>query len=255
MSRLPKGAVVTRLSPATLRQLGALSIRSFQSSTAPQQSSAAATTTANDDGGLGSIMSKWGTIPTLGLLTGALLSKEIVLFNEEFLLFGVWGAFLATAYVGIGDQVHDSLQGMIEERQQRFDDIMDMYIEGVNVYKAKQQWQLDSVQVLEDMLKDERQMLEVSYAAKNLQLRNAAHAAMLAKLNSIKTQEDLAAAKANEELVEKCMAAVRADFAMGAIDAKTKAALLNTAIGNIGTAKLSGAEDPVKASFIKNLNL
>lgn len=253
---LPKG-VVAQLSPASLRSLGALSSRSFQSSNIAQQSTAAAPPASTDapigDGGLGSIIGKYGTMPFVGLLTGALLSKEIILFNEEFMLLGVWGAFVATAYVGIGDSAHEALKGMIDARKTRLDDTMDMYIEGVKVYKAKQQWQIDQVSVMEDMLNDEEAMLAVSYAAKNLQLRNAAYNTMLTKLQQVKTQEDLAAAKANQELVANCMKLVRADFAK--IDAKTKATVLATAIDNIGTAKLSGAEDPVKASFIKHLKI
>jgi hypothetical protein len=257
---LPKGTVL-RFTPTSVRTLGALSSRSFQSTRAQQQAAAAADQAdepwglrkKEDDGSLSHIISQYGTYPFIGLLGFSLLSKEIMLFDEEFMLFGVWGAVVLTGYINLGDSVHKYFQDQIDERAQRIDDIMDMAVEGVNVYKTSTKWQMDAVGVVDDMLKEYENVLEVSYKAKNVALRNAAHDAMLAQLQRVKTQEDLAAAKANEEMVQFCMDGVRADFAEGKITPQLKSGLLEDAISRIGTDPSAGTlkEDPLYTSFEK----
>lgn len=207
-----------------------------------------------DDGSLAHIIRKYGTTPFVGLGLVTALSKELMVFNEEFMMFFVWAAFCSVAYVNLAEPAANYLDGLIEKESKLWDDAFEGMILAAEIHKEKQAWYGHLVPVLEQQQKDYKNMLEVSYKAKNIEVRNAAYNSMMEQLTRIANTEKMAREKAQADLLEKVFAGVWADFAVGKLDPKVKQTLLDNAIANLGTVTADLKEkDPVRMAFSKHI--
>lgn len=193
---------------------------------------------------------QFGWLPFYGMVGTIMLSKELLLINAEFTLAAAYGAMFTALYIGLGETANKFITNFLADEKTKFDDLRDWQIEKMRVYKAKTQLPVDTVPVLQEMLKQQRDVNKNYLAAQNLEQRVALRQAFVDKLMQIKVQEDAAAAAERAALVTAAVDNVYAAFEEDKGPLR-EAALVN-AISLLGTDGSSNlADDPVKKLFVK----
>lgn len=191
------------------------------------------------------IIDTYGLYPLLGLGFTALVSKEMFLLNEEFLLALDISAFVATGYVLLGDQVSAWFKSQEAARVKYWDETWDLLIEGLNVYKNGLNDKKLEVDFLKQFLKEYKEGAVAHTNYLNVKPRHAAAADVLARLEQIKNREEVVAAEAATKMIDDAVASVYATFAK---DSNLRNKSLDNAIEFIGQ-KGTPKDDPVLSSF------
>jgi len=191
------------------------------------------------------VIETYGLYPLLGLGITALVSKEMFILNEEFLLALDVAAFVTTGYVVLGDQVSDWFKSQEAQRVKEWDDTWDLLIEGLTMYKTSLNDKKLEVEFLKKFLAEYKEAAASHTSYLNVKPKHAAAADVLTKLEQIKNREEVVAAEHAKKLVDDAVAAVYAAFAK---DAKLKDKALDNAIEFIGQ-KGTPKDDPIVGSF------
>jgi len=195
---------------------------------------------------------QFGWIPFYGMVGVIAISKELVVCGTEFMLAFAFGSWVFISYVGFGEMISKSVTEGLADRKDMFDKISDYHIEKLRVHKAKTQVGIETVPILEEMLKQQRSVEKAYLAAQNFEQRHALQKAFLAKLNQIKVLEDAEAALERSLLIDKAVENVYNAFVTDKGPLGVEA--LETAISLLGTDGSTRLEnDPVKKLFLKEL--
>jgi len=139
---------------------------------------------------------------------------------------------------------------VLAENKTKFDDLFDWNIANLRVYKTKTEVEVDTVSVLENLLKQQREVEKMYIAAQNLEQRHEFQQAIIDKLTQIKIKEDAEAALERSQLIDTAVANVYKSFTEDTGPLR-EAALVN-AISLLGTDGSTTLEDdPVKKLFVK----
>jgi len=197
-----------------------------------------------------SVVGQYGWVPFYGMIGVIFLSKEIVVVGTEFMLFSAFLSFFATSYILLGETVTKMSTEILAENKTKFDHLFDWSIANLRVYKAKTEVEVDTVSVLENMLKQQREVEKMYIAAQNLQQRHEFQQAIIDKLTQIKIKEDAEAALERSQLIDTAVANVYKSFTEDTGPLR-EAALVNaiSLLGTDGSTTLE--EDPVKKLFVK----
>lgn len=196
------------------------------------------------------VIGRFGWVPFWGMLGTIALSKEIVVVNTEFMLFCCFSSWAWVVYIGAGEMVTSALTQSLADQKTLFDKVTDWQVEKMKVYKAKTQVNVDTVPVLKEMLKQQREVEKHYLEAQNLEQRHIVRQAILDKLNQIKVREDAEAAKERTELIDLAVANVYKAFETDEGPLQVEA--LTNAISLLGTDGSTTLEaDPVKKLFVK----
>jgi hypothetical protein len=197
-------------------------------------------------------LSKYGYVPFIGLTAAALISKEAYIVDAETLLALNIGSFVMTAYVALGDGLQKAVADYNASMKEKFDTASDSVLGALNTYKTVVQQKVLEVEVMKEY-NTEAYNAAVSYIGySNAKVRWAAYNEMMAKLESIKAQEEAAEAAEYSLLVEGAVADVVAAFS-GPSAANLRADAMKFAIDNIGQKPKPGA-DPVTKVFESTFN-
>jgi len=201
---------------------------------------------ARDEGVIG----QFGWIPFWGMVGVIAISKEIVVADPALMLAACFGTWSFSAYVLAGESLTSGITQLLADNKTMFDKATDYQIEKMRVYKAKTQVEVDTVPVLQEMLKQQRAVEKNFLAAQNLEQRHALRQAILDKLNQIKVREDAEAALERSLLIDKAVANVYKAFETD--DGSLQESSLDCAIALLGTDGMTTLEaDPVKKLFVK----
>jgi hypothetical protein len=181
---------------------------------------------------------KYGLYPFAGLSLAALLSKELLFFDESVLLIANFLTVMSAIYIGAGH----SCSQMLEKRHQEFlkswNDTHDMGIETLKAYNKIQENMTHMPDIMDRQIADFERMVRDAYAknvvAQQVSLRNK----VVEKLEAIKLQESLETSKQNEEFMTDLLEVVNHDVEHG-----DQTAFLDEAIDRLQT---DGSITPLK---------
>lgn len=239
--------------PSVAKSLPALATRSFHS-TKP----VANTITVNERRGptgtivdTPGVIDQYGAIPFFGLLATALISKEVLIFNEEVLLAMNTAAVAVTAYVGVGDKLDKIFDAERTADNNRYHDSFNAVVEQIELYKSIEAKKLEKVQVIKDLCAESKEVNAAYLKYLDIKVRHEARQAMLTKLAAIKTKEAQEEAQEYQELIDLAIDGVYEAYEDEA-NAALRNASLEFAIKNIG-AVTESSEDPVRVELYKQL--
>jgi hypothetical protein len=194
------------------------------------------------------IIDQYGTIPFVGLLATALITKEVFIFDEGALLALNTAAVITTAYIGIGNSADAFFEGERTKDNNRYHDTFNAVLEQVNLYKSVEAKKLQKVGVIKDLCRESREVNAAYLKFLDVKKRHEARTAMVSKLETIKKRESQEEAAEYQEAITDAIEGVRAVY-LDLADpdsAALRSASLEFAINNIGDVQEGAEDDPVR---------
>ena len=192
-----------------------------------------------------------GWYPLLGLGTFVLLSKELLVLNEEMLMVTNFAAFVFISWLVAGDQLNDAVAAKKEALRKNHDDVSDLYIESLEQVIRAGENSLATLPLLRSLKSEYAQLGEQVVKAKEMKAKSAARDAVMARLNSVYQKEQAEKAKYMTGLLDEVVQEVQDRVEnMGQGD---KDALLENAIRQLGGGAVEG-EDRLTKIYQEVLN-
>lgn len=199
------------------------------------------------------VIDQYGTIPFVGLLATALITKEVFIFDEGALLALNTAAVVTTAYIGIGNSADAFFEGERTKDNNRYHDTMNAVLEQVNLYKSVEAKKLEKVGVIKDLCKESREVNAAYLKFLDVKKRHEARAAMVSKLENIKKRESQEEAAEFQEAITDAIEGVR-ELYLDPASSALRGASLEFAINNIGDVQEGAEDDPVRKELYKLLD-
>jgi len=190
------------------------------------------------------VIDQYGYIPFVGLLATALVSKEVFIIDEAFLLAMNTITVGTVAYIGLGSSVNDFFQGERDKEHRRYHDVFNAVLEQVNLYKSIESKKLEKVGVIRDLCTESRKINGEYLTFLDIKQKHEARSAMITKLESIKKREAGEEAAEYQALVTEAIEDVR-DSYLEVENSELRQSSLEFAIRNIGDIK-DAQNDPVR---------
>lgn len=178
----------------------------------PLRNATATPPASNDKTAMEGVLEQYGLMPFLGLGAAALISKEVFVVNEEFLLAVDVCAFVFTAYTVGGDTFNKMVADSNTARKEKFDSAFDAAIAAVETYKTSQSLLSKEVDVMKEYAKEHQEACESHARFLTLKPQHDARAEVLAKLESIAAREASEESTFHKELVEDTIWNVTAEI-------------------------------------------
>jgi len=160
----------------------------------------------------GGLFGKWPIYPMFGLGAAILLSKELLLVNEEFLVGCTFVTFMMGAYIMFQEQVARSIDSSINELRERHLDVRDISIDHIKrlilIEQQNLTYQEDVKALYDEEMKAEQMAVEYKNAKHKLDIKTA----MLQKLQTLRSLEEEELQQIKAALVERAGAYSRSQF-------------------------------------------
>lgn len=195
------------------------------------------------------ILDQYGYIPFIGLLGTALVSKEVFIIDEAFLLALNTITVCTVTYIGFGRELDAYCEATRTKDNERYHDVFNAVLEQVNLYKSIEAKKLEKVGVIKDLCKQSREVNANYLKFLDVKQKHDARAAMISKLQAIKKREAQEDALEYQEMISDALQTVRDSYTDSSNTALHQASL-EFAIKSIGDVK-EPETDPVKIELEK----
>jgi len=198
------------------------------------------------------IIDQYGAIPFVGLLATALVSKEVFIIDEAFLLACNTATVATVAYIGIGSGANDFFEAERTKDNNRFHDAFNAVLESINLYKSVETKKLEKVGVIRDLCTESREVNVAYLKFLDIKQRHEARKAMISKLEAIQKRESQEEAHEYQAMVTEAIEAVRASYT-DASNTALRQASLEYAIKSVGNVT-DLESDPVRIALLKTID-
>jgi len=180
---------------------------------------------------LGDILREYGIYPLAGLGAVAMISKEFVFLNEEFLLaLNFWGiVMLGTVYAS--GPLTEFLSSKRLERYKRLWGWDDFSLDRIEADIREKQTSLSAPEIYKEYIDEFNGAARAMAVYERVKPRHEARNAMLKRLNDIKIAEEEKGKAEREMILKSSLEFVKSKF-IG--DANLRKQSVNTAIANLG---------------------
>ena len=192
-----------------------------------------------------------GWYPLLGLGTFVLLSKELLVLNEEALMVTNFAAFVFISWLVAGDMVNDAVAAKKEAIRKNHDDVSDLYIESLEAVIRAGENSLAVQPLLRSLKGEYSQLGEQVIKAKEMKARAAARDAVISRLNSVYQKEQSEKAKYMTGLLDEVVEEVQERVSN--MSQHDKDAIMENAIRQLSGAQEEG-EDRLTKIYQEVLN-
>ena len=176
-----------------------------------------------------------GWFPLLGLGSIVLLSKELLVLNEEALMVTNFVAFVFISWMAVGDTLLEAVKAKQDQQRKFRDDVSDMQIESLQALVKTTEASLEMLPVLERLKTVYSTLGERVGRAKELKSRQAAREAVLARLSSLYAKEQADKSKYLSDMLDAVNAEVVQRISQ--LDPAEKDALVSDAIRMLETGR------------------
>jgi len=194
-----------------------------------------------------------GWYPLIGLGGFIAVSKEILVLNPELLMVTNFAAVLAISWFVAGDAVTKMVEDERAATKKKSDDIMDLYIETIEAEISAFELHQNIAPLLQSLKAEYSSLSSQVVKAKELQSRQVARDAAVARLNAIYQREQAEKAKKLSGILNATYSKVLADLEK--LTDKERGQIIDYAIDVIAGKKttLDDQVDPVKRAYKKYL--
>jgi len=188
-----------------------------------------------------SILGAYGWYPLIGLGAVTIFSKEIIIYNADFMMAVDISLISFLVWINFGDQIAQDYKDWVGEYRKHIADTNETYVYGLkdlsSTFSSRAVWR----DFVEEAAAHDEKSTRAYIAYQNLKLRSDARNAVLAKLQTAKLAKAATQLKARRDFIEGLEPYVSSRYAK---DATLRAQEVDNAI-----ARLSKPVDPAKDTF------
>jgi len=192
-----------------------------------------------------------GWYPLVGFGSLVVLSKELLVLNEELLLATNFATFVFIMWLATGETVNQLVVEKQESITKHYNDSCDLQIESIKSVVQAYETQLALIPLLNSARQQFTSLSDQVGLAQQQRAKYAAREAVAAKLNSLYQKEQAAQAAALTDYYDYLAQQVREDVAN--LSSEEKRRFIDRMIEAVGGAEVPD-EDPVSRSFDKFLS-
>jgi len=141
-----------------------------------------------------------------------LVSKEILIMNEEFLMVSNFAAMFLTMYLLLGDTVVNAAQESANAEIKQENEASDLAIDVAELRVKGFEGQIQAVQVLKNLKKDYNELALAAQVARANKAKVVAIDAYTQKLEAAKQREIAEALEKNKQLVQEQLNMLKENF-------------------------------------------
>ena len=192
-----------------------------------------------------------GWYPLLGLGAVVLVSKELLVLNEELLMVTNFAAFVFISWLVAGDIVNDAVKEKAAALTKNHDDVSDLYIESLHQVIRAGENSLATLPLMRNLKEEFSSLGQQVVQAKEMKSRAAARDATIARLNAAYQKEQAEKAKYMTNLLDDVVGEVQERVQQ--LSEQDKEAIMESAIQQLSGQEQSG-EDPLTRIYQEVLN-
>ena len=179
-----------------------------------------------------------GWYPLLGLGVFVLISKELLVLNEEALMVTNFAAFVAISWLVAGDTVNDAVKAKAEAIRKNHDDVSELYIESLEQVIRAGENSLATLPLMRSLKADFASLSAEVQKAKDMKSRAAARDAVIGRLNALYQKEQSDKAKHMTALLDDVVSEVQ--HRMEQLTDDDKNAIMDNAIRQLEGGEATG---------------